>query len=278
MTAHTREMPTKPPIALLFLALLAGGGCGGGDDGRSAMPPPEPWIGDPVSKWPDFALSNQVVFADTSYSSLANAFTIDTGSDTVGATAKHLFMVFERHRGMRSVALGDDFRTWSLRSSRDTGRVLSVRALINADPAEPIGDFDGLKDRDWLLFELGEWADGVYPLEIRHAPLKPGDTVRAVGRSRAERGNPDPTISPLRVFRVFPSYYYVQPLDPDVDPVGTSGSPVIDEGGHLVGLVSGAVGRFGVVAGVAYLHRVLEAHGVDYCVPGVTGSAASPSR
>ncbi|MFO7893203.1 MAG: hypothetical protein R6U63_05690 [Longimicrobiales bacterium] len=262
MTPRRRPSLARHSRALLLLALTAGGGCGGDGDARSATLPPEPWVDRPVSEWPDFALSNDVVFTDTSYSYLANAFTIDTGADTVGATAKHLFMLFERRQGLHSVALGDDFRGWWFRSSRDTARVVTVRRLMNADSTERIGDFSGLKDRDWLVFELGEWADGVHPLKVRHTPLEPGDTMYAVGRSRAERRDRDPALSPLQVFRGFPTYYYVQPLDPDVDPVDTSGSPVIDDGGYLVGLVSGAVGRLGVVAGVGYLRRVLEWHGV----------------
>lgn len=266
------------PLAWLALpALIAAAGCQG-DEGAPAMTPaPEPWVDRPVSEWPDFVLSNEIAFGDTVYGYLANAFAIDTGVDTVGATAKHVFMVFERHRGLRSVDPGDDFRSWSLRSSRDTGRVVRIRALLNADSTEPIGEFSSFKDRDWLVFGLEESMDGVYPLKVRHTPLEPGDTVFAVGRSTTERRGPDPTISPLQVFRVFPSYYYVRPLDPDVDPVGTSGSPVIDEGGYLVGLVSGAVGRLGVVAGITYLRRVLDRHDVEYRVPGVTDSTTSPA-
>jgi hypothetical protein len=64
--------------------------------------------------------------------------------------------------------------------------------------------------------------------------------------------------------RVFPAYYYVQPLDRSIDPVQTSGSPVIDANGYLVGLVSGAVGQLGVVAGVEYLRSQFDRYGVPY--------------
>ena len=52
-----------------------------------------------------------------------------------------------------------------------------------------------------------------------------------------------------------------------MDPTQTSGSPVIDANGHLVGLVSGAVGRLGIVAGVAYLRQLFDRYGVPYQVP-----------
>lgn len=277
MTLHALHERVKATATSLLplLAAVALAGCGG-DDGAVTLPP-EPWIDRPVADWPDFALSNDVVFDDTTYSHLANAFTVDLGGDTVGATAKHIFMVFERDRGLASVDPGDEFRGWSLRSSRDSGRVVHARALINADPSEPIGRFGTLKARDWLVFEIDGWAEGLYPLKVRPGPPAPGDTIYAVGRSRTERRDPDPTVSPLRVYRVFPTYYYVQPLDPSVDPEGTSGSPVIDGNGHLVGLASGAVGRLGVVAGTAYLRQVLEGTDLEYRAPGVSDSAATTS-
>ncbi|MEJ2185842.1 MAG: hypothetical protein P8Z36_07870 [Gemmatimonadota bacterium] len=218
----------------------------------------------PVAEWPDFDLSNDVVFADTSYSSLANAFIVDTGADTVGVTCKHIFMVFHNLQGATSISLGDDFRSWAFRSSRDSTRVVHARRLINDDPNEPIGDFAGIKDRDWLVFELDGWSDGVYPLKVRYTPLKSGETIYAVGRSLSARHDPDPAPSPLQVVRVFPAYYYVQPLDRSIDPVQTSGSPVIDANGYLVGLVSGAVGQLGVVAGVEYLRSQFDRYGVPY--------------
>lgn len=249
---------------------------------ESEVPPlaREPWVDRPVAEWPDFALSNDVVFDDTTFSMLANAFVVDTGVDTIGVTCKHMFMVFRNQRGTSTISLGDDFVGWRLRSSRDTAREVPTRRLINEDPREPIGDFASLKDRDWLIFELADGLDGLYPLKIRYAPVERGETVRAVGRSLSGRHDREPTISPLRVFRVASTYYYVQPLEPWLDPSQTSGSPVIDENGHLVGLVSGAVGRLGVIAGVDYLRSQLERYGVPYephhGVPVPTGAREDP--
>ena len=258
--ASTRDPGFRPLLVLgIGLTVLA---CGSAPDSPGA--PREAWVDRPVAEWPDFALSNRVVFEDTTYDYLANAFTVDTGADTVGATCKHLFMVFRNHRGTTSISLGDDFHDWTLRSSRDPERTVQVRRLINADPDEPIGDFAGIKDRDWLVFELGERSDGIHPLKIRYTPLERGESIYAVGRNRAQRHDRDPVPSPLRLFRAFGTHYYVQPLDPDIDPVDTSGSPVIDANGHLVGLVSGAVGRLGVVAGVEYLRRQLDRYDIPY--------------
>jgi hypothetical protein len=229
--------------------------------------PKEVWVDQPVSDWPDFVLSNDIAFADTTFSYLANAFVVDTGADTVGVTCKHIFMVLQNLRGTSSVALGDDFLGWTLRSSRDSTRMLRTQRLINEDPNESIGDFAGIKDRDWLIFELSDWDEGVYPLKVRYTAVKPGEVVYAIGRSRQGRHQPDPVLSPLRVYRTTPNYYYVDPLDPEIDAVATSGSPVTDQNGYLVGLVSGASGKLGVVAGVAYLRYLFDRYGIAYGTP-----------
>lgn len=264
MSATCSVIASRTRFRFLLLAAFAAAGSSACDSDDTPPLPREPWVDRPVAEWPDFDLSNDVIFVDTSYSFLANAFIVDTGADTVGVTCKHIFMVFHNRQGATSISLGDDFRSWAFRSSRDSTRVVRARRLINADPDEPIGDFAGIKDRDWLVFELDGWSDGVYPLKVRYTPLKSGETIYAVGRSLSERHDPDPVPSPLQVVRVFPAYYYVRPLDLGIDPAHTSGSPVIDANGYLVGLVSGAVGKLGVVAGVEYLRSQFDRYGVAY--------------
>jgi hypothetical protein len=219
-----------------------------------------------VAEWPDFALTNDIAFTDTTYTGTANAFLVDTGADTVAVTVKHIFMALELWRDdMTGIDPGPDLVAWRFRSSRDPSRRVEGR-LLNADPGEPIGDFASLKDRDWLVFAIDSVPDGVYPLKVRWTPVERGARIRAVGRSLRRRDARDPVLSPLVVYQAAGTYYYVQPQR-DTDPQHTSGSPVIDRDGYLVGIVSGAVGRLGVVSGVAYLRRVLEAHGVAYRDP-----------
>jgi len=231
---------------------------------RTPAVPPEPWVAGPVAEWPDFDLTNVVVFTDTTYDGLANAFLVDTGKDTLAATCKHIFMVFANQRGLTSIDPGEQFVSWSLRSGASPERVLPTRGIINLDATERIGDFQGIRDRDWLILELAGWNDGLYPLKVRFTPLASGELIYAVGRSLSQRAAPEPAVSRLRVVRAASSYYYVEPLDPAVDPQHTSGSPVIDGNGYLVGLVSGATGRLGVIAGTGYLRQLLDRYGIPY--------------
>ena len=251
-----------PKLAVLPILIL--GACAGEADGPSS--PPEPWVAAPVSGWPDFALTNDIVYRDTVYTGVANAFLVDTGADTVAVTVKHVFMALERWRDdVTGIDPGPDFVTWRFRSSRDPSRAVQGR-LVNADAAEPIGDFASLKDRDWLVFALDSVPAGMYPLKVRWTPVERGAVIRAVGRSLRRRDARDPVPTPLVVYQSAGTYYYVQPQR-DTDPEHTSGSPVIDEGGYLVGIVSGAVGRLGVVAGVEYLRRLLDRHGIPVRAP-----------
>lgn len=224
---------------------------------------PEPWATLPVSDWPDFVLTNDVQFADTAFHGLANAFLVDLGTDTVGVTAKHIFVILGERRGLTSIDPGSGFMQWDLRSLKPGTQGMEAVTLINRDPQEPIGDFNSLKVRDWLVFDVDATGIDVHPLRLRSVPVEKGDTVYAVGRSQANRQSPDPTIFPLRVYQALGPYYHVQSLNPGADPAGTSGSPVIDGGGFLIGLVSGAVGRLGVVSSLDYLMQVLDHYGLQ---------------
>ena len=78
-----------------------------------------------------------------------------------------------------------------------------------------------------------------------------------MGRSQADRESVHPKLTPLRIYDALGPYYFVESFDPEVDPAGTSGSPVLDKNGHLVGIVSGATGKMGVVASVQYFLEVV---------------------
>lgn len=46
----------------------------------------EPWIEQPVSSWPNFALTIEISFVDTTYYDFANSFLVNTGFDTIGVS------------------------------------------------------------------------------------------------------------------------------------------------------------------------------------------------
>ena len=154
----------KLTIPFVCLGLL---GC----DAETAQKP-EPWSMLPVSDWPDIVLTNEVQFADTAFHELANAFLVDLGTDTVGVTAKHIFMIFGKRRGLTSIDLGSGFMQWDLRSLKPGAKGMEALTLINQDPQEPIGDFNSLKVRDWLVFDVDAAGGDVLPLRPRSVPVE----------------------------------------------------------------------------------------------------------
>jgi len=54
-----------------------------------------------------------------------------------------------------------------------------IKRLINRDDNEPIGQFNTLKVRDWIIFDLREKRKDIYPLKIRFTPVKKNEIVYA---------------------------------------------------------------------------------------------------
>lgn len=227
----------------------------------------ESWIEKPLSEWPNFALTNQISFKDTTYRDLANSFLIDTGYDTLGISCKHLFMVFENQLGLESIDLGENFNYWKLYAKNDTTKNVSVKRLINANSQEKIGQFNTLKVRDWILFEIDKNHSDLYPLKIRNTPVKSREIVYAIGWSMRQKNNSKPTLIKLQCYKNLGDYYYTQTLTKNVLFKGRSGSPVIDKNGYLVGIVSGAEGKMGVTGSVNYLTKMLEKYNIKHQKP-----------
>ncbi|MBR8537424.1 trypsin-like peptidase domain-containing protein [Carboxylicivirga sediminis] len=235
---------------------------------KSSQVVKEPWIDKPVASWPDFALTNQISFTDTSYSDIANSFLINTGYDTIGVSCKHLFMVFENQLGLSSIDLGTKFNNWTMYPKNHKEKTVTVKQLINKDPNEQIGQFNTLKTRDWIIFELEDNSNQLYPLKIRYSPVKSNETVYAVGWGLKQKDNSKPALIKLQCVKNLGDYFYIKPFKTDTHPAGRSGSPVIDKNGYLVGIVSGQEGNLGVIGGVKYLITMLDQYGIKHNKPG----------
>jgi hypothetical protein len=114
----------------------------------------EPWIGKSHAEWPSFALTNTIEFTDTTFHNLANGFLIETRSDTLAVTCKHLFMVFQNHGLSNSIDPGENFIQWKMYPKGQRKKKVIAGPLLNRNSREEIGDFNTLKVRDWLVFEV----------------------------------------------------------------------------------------------------------------------------
>jgi hypothetical protein len=225
---------------------------------------PEPWVAKPISEWPIIPLTNEVSFSDTVISNLGNSFLVTTGKDTIGVSCKHMFVIFENPPHLTSIDLGPNFDYWDLYPKNDPDHRLELKRLINANPDEPIGYYNTLKDRDWIIFELEKKDPTVYPLKIRYTPLETNEIIYSVGWSWDEENKKYPNMSKMQCYKIMGNYYYVKTLSDSGSPAGRSGSPVIDKNGYLVGIVSGAEGNLGIIGSVQYLRKLFDDFGVDY--------------
>lgn len=224
----------------------------------------EPWIDKPLSQWPNFALTNEISFKDTTYKDLANSFLINTGYDTLGISCKHIFLVFQYQLGFTSIDLGKDFNYWKQYSKNDNEKSVVVKRLINKDSQEKIGQFNTLKIRDWILFEIDKNNLDLYPLKIRYTPVRTNEIVYAVGWGSQQIDNSTPALAKLQCYMNVGDYFYTKPLTIDVHPAGRSGSPVIDKNGYLVGIISGQEGNLGVICGIKYLTIMFNKYNIEY--------------
>lgn len=222
------------------------------------------WIEKPISSWPDFALTNEVSFTDTTYYDIANSFLVNTGFDTIGVSCKHFFLVFET-LGLNSIDLGDKFNYWNMYPKNHKEKTVSVKRLINKNSKESIGQFNTLKDRDWIIFELEEKNTQLYPLKIRYTPVKENEIVYAVGWAKNQKDNSKPELFKIQCFKNLGNYFYINPSENQ--PHGRSGSPVIDKNGYLVGIVSGQEGNLGVIGGIKYLTTLFDKYDIEYNNP-----------
>ncbi len=216
----------------------------------------EEWAARPVSEWPDIVFTNDIMFRDTTYKAMANSFLLDTGNDTLGITCKHIFLVFN-HEELPLIDLGDNFVEWKAYTKKDKNRHMIFGEMINKNRDEAVDDFNTLKSRDWLLFEVHDIPAGFTPLKIRQEPLQKNEIIYCVGWPYRQKEGV-PSLVKMQVFRNAGPYYYVNTLTENIDPGGRSGSLVIDANGYLVGIASGAEGNLGVIGNVNYLFEFIE--------------------
>jgi hypothetical protein len=234
--------------AIVLLTLLAACGSGSQKD-RTA------WIDQPQDQWPQIAMVNEIEYVDQYFPVAGCAFLLDTGSDTVAATAKHLLIYFKSD-SMETVSFDDDLVRWIMHPKYSPGDSVVVGHLINEDPTERIIYMPSRND--WLLFEIEERSPRIEPLRFREKPFKKGEAVFIIGWRYTDLDRPqviyegalegwengELTISTLELA--------------DNTIPGLSGAPVIDSDGRLIGLMSQKDGELERLAGLDYAREVLK--------------------
>ncbi len=212
--------------------------------------PKETWMEKSVIEWPELVMTNKVEFSDTTYTNFGNAFLIEASSDTFAVTCKHIFMLF-RDETNNSIYLDNNFKQWQIYPKGKPQKAIRLGELLNGNKNEVTGEFNTLKSRDWIIFKTKNESNFT-PLKIRTRPVSNGEIVYAPGWAFKQTSE-NPSLIKMQVFKNLGPYFYTTTLTENVDPAGRSGSPVVDKNGYLVGIVSGAEGKLGVMCGIPYL-------------------------
>ncbi|MDX1406882.1 MAG: trypsin-like peptidase domain-containing protein [Saprospiraceae bacterium] len=232
-------MPQYLPGLLMLLMMVA---CSD-QDPQPALPPYDnSWISRPQSEWPQIAMINEVWYRDSqryihpSFDYAGTGFLIDTGTDTLAATAKHVLWI-ARHDAMRAVDPGPWLTKWIMHPKGNVADSVVIGQLMNADTTELLqGRNATIQERDWIVFTTTSVSPNIQPLRPAFRQVVPGERlffascpyqdstcVTGLGVVRSAQGN--------RI--VFSKE------DSTFNASGASGSPLLDSAGYLIGIFGG---------------------------------------
>lgn len=73
--------------------------------------------------------------------------------------------------------MGKKFIKWRKYPKGQSNKMIEIKNLINQNDNEEIGEFNTLKNRDWIIFNVDKANIKTYPLKIRTTPVKKGYLV-----------------------------------------------------------------------------------------------------
>jgi hypothetical protein len=216
------------------------------------------WIETPKDQWPQIAMINSIEYVDAHHPVAGCSFLLDTGTDTIAATAKHILTYF-KSKAMSSVSFENTLKIWRMYPKDSQDDVVVVDQLINEDRNEPIDDIPS--KYDWLLFSIKKGSQNIQPLKFREKPLVPGEQVFIIGWRYTDKD------CSQRIYQG----NYVRSADgavvistkelADNTIPGLSGAPVVDSNGRLIGLMSRKNGKMEQLASIEYPREVLRRRG-----------------
>ena len=162
-------------IILVGLVLLSLGACN-----KKQNTSIENWVKLPVNEWPHIAMTNEVVFNDTTFTDFASSFLVDTGKDTLAVTAKHVFSVFAAI-GLFTVDFKDKLQSWTMYPKNSRGDIIEVGKLLNRNPGEMAALPNSTNNADWLVFEIKSGNKNIKPLKLGDGSFKRGEYLYNIG-------------------------------------------------------------------------------------------------
>ena len=189
-------------------------------------------------KFPEISLVNKISFYNPKYdqSRFSCGFLIKYGSDTFAVTAKHLLKIIRTDK-MKTVAFGNEIRSWSMYPLNKEAELIITDKLLNDEQSDFL-DAKSTYDKDWLLFSIEENHSQIKPLEIRKTALNSGEKLYAVGWTRTMTSGSQ-RVYEFEYYKTIGNRLLLKDVIVPENFGGLSGAPVVDEQGLVVGIVSG---------------------------------------
>ncbi|QHT66138.1 tetratricopeptide repeat protein [Rhodocytophaga rosea] len=202
----------------------------------------EAWIMQPKEKWKPIALINEVWYQNgeryvhSSFEYAATGFLIDTGTDTLAVTAKHVLWI-AKTKAMNRVDMGNSLQKWLMHPKNNLADSVVIDRLLNADTSEVLqGPASTITQRDWLVFSTSYHSPAIQPLKPRYSKVNPGEKIYIFASPYEEKSSI--TIE-TRVIEAMGTRIIID-IDSTFKVGGASGSPIVDENGYLIGILGGS--------------------------------------
>jgi hypothetical protein len=213
------------------------------------------WIDRPQNEWPQITMINQIEYVGKKFPIAGCSFLLDTGKDTLVATAKHILTYFKSDT-MKSVFFANSLKEWRMFPKNNPADVVVADSLLNADSTEALPRIPS--QRDWLLFSIKQKSKNIKPLKFRTDPLQPGEPVFIVGWRYTDTSCTQRIYEGNYVESSEGSVIISTKLLSDNRMPGLSGSPVIDSHGCVIGIMSQKHGKLERLGSVDYPRRIIE--------------------
>jgi len=220
-----------------------------------AQPQQERWVDKPQRDWPQITMVNQIEYVGKKFPIAGCSFLLNTGEDTLLATAKHILTYFKSET-MKSVFFAHSLKEWRAFPKNNPADIVVVDSLLNADSTEALGRIPS--HRDWLLFTIKQKSKNIKPLRFRTDSLRPGEPVYIVGWRYSDTSCTQRIYEGNYVESHEGSVIISTKLLSDNRMPGLSGSPVIDSHGCVIGIMSQKHGKLERLGSTEYPRTIIR--------------------